>query len=248
VNLLNLKLRVLMPVFDKLNVLRIIRSVGVRCFFAQMFRRFVLHVGEERVVLFRDAAGSLFLHTHGLFVAFAFETAHGFSSFVSRSKIATVENSDWKTFLEAKGQSRFLDSDGIAELLDARLSGEALATAKSDLDLAHSGLIEAGDPNHAAKRGRDDAGDPGLPVMAQHAPIPLRVENDVIAVPRLNVPRGDSWWDNEDWRIGKKFALPEFDHGRQLRVELEQFRTFGQSAIQLFEQVKRGLTRHWRSG
>jgi hypothetical protein len=26
--------------------------------------------------------------------------------------------------------------------------------------------------------------------------------------------------------IGKKFALPEFDHGRQLRMELEQFRTF----------------------
>ena len=48
----------------------------------------------------------------------------------------------------------------------------------------------------------------------------------MIAVPRLNVPRGDSWWDNEDWRIGKKFALPEFDRGRQLRVELEQFRTF----------------------
>ena len=60
----------------------------------------------------------------------------------------------------------------------------------------------------------------------EHAPIPLRVENDVIAVPRLNVPRGDSWWDNEDWRIGKKFALPEFDHGRQLRMELEELRTF----------------------
>jgi hypothetical protein len=31
--------------------------------------------------------------------------------------------------------------------------------------------------------------------MAQQAPIPSRVEKDVIAVPRLNVPRGDSWWD-----------------------------------------------------
>ena len=74
------------------------------------------------MVLFRDAAGSLFLHTHGLFAAFAFETANGFSSFLSRSKIATVENGDLKTFLEAKGQSRFLDGDGIAELLDARLT------------------------------------------------------------------------------------------------------------------------------
>ncbi len=84
-----------------------------------MFRRFVLRVGEERVVLFRDAAGSLFVHTHGLFVAFAFETANGFSSFLSRSKIVTVENSDLKTFLEAKEESRFLDGDGTAELLDA---------------------------------------------------------------------------------------------------------------------------------
>ena len=191
-----------------------------------MFRRYVLRVGEEDVVVFKDAAGKLFLHTHGLFAAFAFAPANGFFSFLSRSKIATVENVDLKSFLEAKGQARFLDGDGIAELLDARLSGEVLATAKSDLDRAHSGLIEAGDGNHAAKPGRNDAGDPALPVMAQHAPIPLRVENDVIAVPRLNVPRGDSWWDNEDWRIGKKFALPEFDHGRQLRVELEQFRTF----------------------
>ena len=205
--------------------MRIIRSVEVRCFCAQMFRRFVLRVGEERVVVFRDAAGKLFLHTHGLFAAFAFETANGFSSFLSRSKIATVENGDLKTFLEAKGQSRFLDGDGIAELLDARLSGEVFATAKSDLDRAHSGLMEAGDGNHA-NLGRNDAGDLGLPAVAQCAPIPLRVENDVIAVPRLNVPRGDSWWDNEDWRIGKKVALPEFDHGRQLRMELEQFRTF----------------------
>jgi hypothetical protein len=70
--LLNLKLRVLMPVFDKLSVLRIIHSVGVRCYFAQMFRCFVLRVGEERVVLFRDAAGKLFLHTHGLLAAFTF--------------------------------------------------------------------------------------------------------------------------------------------------------------------------------
>ena len=93
--------------------------MGCAVFFAEMFRRFVLRVGEERVVLFRDAAGSLFLHTHGLFAAFAFETANGFSSFLSRSKIATVENSDLKTFLETKGQSRFLDGDGIAELLDA---------------------------------------------------------------------------------------------------------------------------------
>ena len=78
-----------------------------------MFRRFVLRVGEERVVLFGDAAGSLFLHTHGLFAAFAFETANGFSSFLSRSKIATVEKSDLKTFLEAKGQSRFLTATGL---------------------------------------------------------------------------------------------------------------------------------------
>jgi hypothetical protein len=155
-----------------------------------------------------------FCTRNGLFAAFAFETANGFFSFLSRCKIATIENGDLKTFLEAKGQSLFLDGDGIAELLDARLTGEVLATAMSDLDRAHSGVVEAVDDRDHAKLARNEAGDPGLPVMAQHAPIPLRVENDVIAVPRLNVPRGDSWWDNEDWRIGKKFALPEFDHGR----------------------------------
>jgi hypothetical protein len=155
VNLLNLKLRVLIPGFNKLRVFENHSfRWGALC---SMFRRCVLRVGEERVVLFRDAAGKLFLHTHGLFAAFAFETANGVSSFLSRSKIATVENGDLKTFLEAKGQSRFLDGDGIAELLDARLSGEVLATAKSDLDRAHSDLVEAGDGNHA-KPGRNDAG------------------------------------------------------------------------------------------
>ncbi len=116
-----------------------------------MFRRYVLRVGEERVVLFKDAADKLFLHTHGLFAAFAFETANGFSSFLSRTKIATVENSDLKTVLAAKGQSRFLDGDGIAELLDARLTGKVLATAKSDLDRARSGVDHAVHRNNKKK-------------------------------------------------------------------------------------------------
>ena len=85
-------------------------------------------------------------------------------------------------------------------------------------------------------------------MMAQHAPIPLGVENDVIAVPHLNVPRGDSWWDNEDWRFGKKFALPELDHGRQLRVELEQCKTLCKSAIRLSEKARHGQTRPWKNG
>jgi hypothetical protein len=56
--------------------------------------------------------------------------------------------------------------------------------------------------------------------------MPLRVEVAMISVPRVNLPRGDWSVDNDDWRVGKKFALPEFDRSRQLRVELQQFRAF----------------------
>jgi hypothetical protein len=133
----------------------------------------------------------------------------------------------------------FLNDDGIAELVEARLSGEVLLKAKSDVEWARSGVGEAVDVSQPEKAVRNEAGHPG---GAQLAPIPLRVEDSMISVPHLNVPRGDGWDSDDDLRVGK-FALPEFDHGR-LCVELQQFRAFW---TQFCERARRGQTRPWKN-
>ena len=208
------------------------------------FQCFVVRVGENRVSVYRDEDGGLFVHTYGLSTAFGFATANGFTSFLSRTKIATVENSDLKNHLRAKGAVRFLDENGIAELLDARLDGEDLAIANADLERAREGTADreiaqeySADfcgPSASIERDhykddeddKDDENDTPLPPILRRAPIPVRADDHLIVVPRFDLPRGEDWWSDDRYMIGKKFALPEYDHGRTLRSELEQFRTF----------------------
>jgi TATA-binding protein-associated factor Taf7 len=97
---------------------------------------------EGRVSVYRDEEGGLFVHTYGLSTAFGFATANGFTSFLSRTKIGRVENSDLKNHLRAKGAVRFLDDSGITELLDARLDGEDLAIVNADLERAREGSAD----------------------------------------------------------------------------------------------------------
>ena len=69
----------------------------------------------------------LFAPMNGLYESFGFETSNGFSSFMSKNKIMSIEHGQLKAHLHIKGVARFIDGDGIRALLECRLEGADLA-------------------------------------------------------------------------------------------------------------------------
>jgi hypothetical protein len=137
---------------------------------------------------------------------------------------------------------------GCACARRSKICGEALATARSDVDRARSGVVEAIGGNYNAGPGRNDAIDLGLPVTAQHAPILLRMKNDWIAVLRLNVPREKVGGTTRTGESARSLRVQSLTTAASCASSWNNSGHFGQSAIRLFEQVKRGQTRHWKNG
>ncbi len=76
------------------------------------------------------SANECFAPALGLSVPFDM-TASGFRGYLSKVKIATVKNEDWKRLLRLTGKVRFLNRNGLLALLADRVKdGEILASAK----------------------------------------------------------------------------------------------------------------------
>lgn len=56
--------------------------------------------------------------------------------------------------------------------------------------------------------------------------VPVRSDDRALIVPNLMLPRGDQWWDDSKYVIGKKFALPPYDQSAALKADLECYRMF----------------------
>ncbi len=209
---------------------------------SSLFDRFVIRLGDERsMVVYRLAGGnnnneaeggSLFSQTQGLYAAFGFETNNGFSSYCSKKKIVSIENDGLKTQLRLKGVVRFFNGGAIKKLIEDRLVGKALEFALLDYEKALSGVTaNPGLPPLPSLILRRPAEEDDRTMVIRPAPIPFRMDEQGLAVPKLRLPREEHWWDNEDYVIGKKFSLPEYDQSPALKVELQSYRTFWWSKI-----------------
>ncbi len=148
--------------------------------------------------------------------------------------MATVENDHLRAFLRVKGAARFINGTGIRALLTDRLCDEDLANAMADYEKALSG-IGAGavdrnslgsdiSPVPAVRPRHQVAAAP--PAIDRPPPISVRADELALVVPKLRLPREESWWDNKDYVMGKKFALPEYDQSAALKTEIASYRTF----------------------
>lgn len=182
-----------------------------------MCERYTIRVGPGLSFVAYKLNAELFVPSDGLYSVFQFDTQPGFRGFLSRSKIATVENEDLKAELGMKGNVRFLSGDSVKQLIKLRLASANLETALADYKNAVAGV--AVDLVPLVAQGAPP------PVLAL-PPIPVQADATALVIPRLTLPHGDSWWESDDFLVGKKFAFPEFDHGADLKDDFEAFRAY----------------------
>ncbi len=187
---------------------------------------FTVRVGGAASFSVHNFGGELFAETSDAHNAFGFSTMSGFRGELSRQLITCVEKDELKQALLRTGLVRFIDGAGLSKLINARLEGANRVTALKDLAHARRGGAEA------------------PPQLPPNAPVPAVVvaADRLPAIPRLELPRGDGWWNDDKFIVGKKvcvstchtevltrsskFALADFDQGDVLKGQITGFRLF----------------------